>query len=385
MNMLWFFLPGIIYLGIITSYTDIKFGKIKNRDIFIGICYSFTAYSALITYFAFTTGINHIYIAQLGTNTLLSLGAAFLLWDIGIWSAGDGKLFFAFTLLIPLEVYQIGRYDWIPSLAFLFNIFIIGLFLMILLIIKKARWHNYKKAVYSFFKDFFSPENLFRSIIYLFVVFWIVEIILSIFNMGSNVLLKYILTILILSKLVYRGSKSIKAMNKNTSLYAFIFLAVLRFLIDSSIYSIDFLKNFFMLILFWKIIHGLLNNSTKEIGKDLFSKKIHIKSLKPGMVLSDKVSRIKGLSKKEIEKAKKGKKELVVKGNYAYIFGSAGENFLNLESEGLTESQIEKIKKIGFRRVRISYTLPFAPIVFIAVISTILVKGNILILLSFLF
>ena len=117
MNTLWFLFPGIIYLGIISSYTDIKYGKIKNRDVVIGIAYALAVYLGLAVYAAAAGGVNYLYFAELGTNAIFALLAAFGLWNYKIWSAGDGKLFFAFALLVPLGVYQFGRYNWVPSVT----------------------------------------------------------------------------------------------------------------------------------------------------------------------------------------------------------------------------------------------------------------------------
>ena len=55
------------------------------------------------------------------------------------------------------------------------------------------------------------------------------------------------------------------------------------------------------------------------------------------------------------------------------------DNFIDEEAEGITKKQIYKIKDIGFAKIRVSQTIPFAPFIFLGVLLTILVKGNILI------
>ena len=55
------------------------------------------------------------------------------------------------------------------------------------------------------------------------------------------------------------------------------------------------------------------------------------------------------------------------------------DNFLDEEAEGITQKQIDKIKKLGFNKIRVSQTIPFAPFIFLGVILTLLAKGNILI------
>ena len=170
MNELWFFLPGIIYLGIMASYTDIKYGKIKNRDVVIGIVYALAAYLGLAIYGGFIGTLNYSYFLEFGTNAIFALLVAFGLWNYKIWSAGDGKLFFAFALLVPMGVYQFGGYNWVPSVTLLFNVFIVGLLAMAVLIIKNAKTRDYRRMFYYFFKDFFDAKKMVQTLLRIFAV-----------------------------------------------------------------------------------------------------------------------------------------------------------------------------------------------------------------------
>ena len=78
---------------------------------------------------------------------------------------------------------------------------------------------------------------------------------------------------------------------------------------------------------------------------------------------------------------------IITSKRYSYVAGIpfVGEDYLKVEAEGLTRKQIEKIRKLGFKKVKVSSTIPFAPIIFLGVIITLLVKGNILILRYILF
>ena len=108
-NLTWLLLPGILYLGILASYTDIRYGKIRNKAVLRAIIYALVVYASAIIFFAIKGTLSGEYVAELGTNALFAGAVCVLLWLMKVWSAGDGKLFFAFALLIPPEAYQ---YPW---------------------------------------------------------------------------------------------------------------------------------------------------------------------------------------------------------------------------------------------------------------------------------
>ena len=130
--MIFYFLPMILFLGLVTSYTDIIYGKIKNKHVLIGMIYAIIVNIALIIYYKFIGEINQGYVYELITNAFFSVAAGFILWNLGIWSAADGKLFIAFSLLIPLDVYEFGYEKFFPGMIFLTNIFICSLIVIIL-------------------------------------------------------------------------------------------------------------------------------------------------------------------------------------------------------------------------------------------------------------
>jgi hypothetical protein len=111
MNIYWL-LPAIIALGIITTFEDIRDGRIRNIWILLAV-----SYSAAI----------HIILEVFDLDYLLSLalsfGAGYALWRADLWSAGDAKLFVAFTSLLPAGSY-LGISELIPSLTLLVNTFL---------------------------------------------------------------------------------------------------------------------------------------------------------------------------------------------------------------------------------------------------------------------
>lgn len=376
--MIWYFLPIILALGLITSYTDIKYGKIKNRHVTIAIILGIAMNVALIIYYKFASGINQNYVYELITNVFFSAAVGFGLWHFNVWSAADGKLFIAFSLLVPLDIYVYGYQKYFPAIILLANIFVISFLIMVLFMIKGIKKKYLKEIGLPFIKEFFDPKKLMISVISLFGIYWILSILLPKIGFDSYIL-RFIFSMFVFSWVKKKlGEKMI---------YPMIAIAILRIIIDKSIYSIPFLLNFLFLILAWQTVFGFLSGGFSKLSYFVFSKRIHVNELKEGMILSDMIEKKEKITEKEAEFYEKNHIDFVRKKKAYYILKqkTEGENFLKESSEGLTKKQINMIKNLGFVKIRIGKTLPFAPFIFLGTIFTIIAKGNILILVKNLF
>ena len=193
--MIEFFLPGIIALGLITSYEDIKYGKIRNKWILLALAYAIIVNLFIIFYPSFNIGINTHYTHELFTNLLFSVIIGFGAWYFKLWTAGDGKLFITFSALIPLSIYELGYIEYTPSFTLLMNIFIFALIIMIFYLLYKSSLKDIKEASIGFFKDVFNIKKLFTTIVSLFIIYWFIEILLSLFKI-KNFFLVILTTIL---------------------------------------------------------------------------------------------------------------------------------------------------------------------------------------------
>ncbi len=112
--LIYWFLPMILFLGIVTSYGDIKFGKIRNNWVLMAIVYAITVYA-----FLFLSnnvyGLTIDFILRIALNAMFALVTGFALWYMGLWKAGDAKLFFAFVTLVP--IHSKGFYSFFIILA----------------------------------------------------------------------------------------------------------------------------------------------------------------------------------------------------------------------------------------------------------------------------
>lgn len=125
-------LPVFFLVGIAASYEDARYGKIRNKWIILGIVWVLVVYFSLFVFNLISHDYRSVtvFLPPL-LNGLIALAAGFFIWRAGKWSAGDAKLFFVFSLLLPLEYYQNSYVPFFPSLVLLINILILLLLFLI--------------------------------------------------------------------------------------------------------------------------------------------------------------------------------------------------------------------------------------------------------------
>jgi len=368
-------LPVIILLGIITSYEDIKYGKIRNKWIISALICGFLAYLSAICWYFFAGEVNWTYILELLTNLLFAVAVGFGLWYYKIWTAGDGKLFIAFALLVPFSFYKNSYYAWTPSLALIVNIFTLGLLIMAILVVYKSTLKDWRITIYEMFANFFRPTKLLKSAVTLFAVFWVITLLFSWIGL-TNVLIRYVFTLL-LSSIVE---------SKNKSLYFTVPLVLVRLFLDDSVYTWAFLKGFLVLVLIMRFITSSSRSLFPRLGQNVLSKKMSLKELREGMILNETIMRKDKVSPEYIEKVKEQNGQVIkFKGHYYIKRPKEGfelNDYLGGESEGLTLKHIKELKKIGFKDFQVAQTVPFAPFIFLGVVLTIMLRGSIILFLK---
>ncbi len=140
------FLPFIFLIGLVTSYGDIRYGKVRNKWILLGLIWGLTIIifffvwyfiaSPITRYYYFEIQnlpddspapvftVSLVYLARVILNTVIALVVAFLMWRFNAWAAGDAKLFVVYALLLPLKYYWKSYLPYFPSFVLLINIFI---------------------------------------------------------------------------------------------------------------------------------------------------------------------------------------------------------------------------------------------------------------------
>ena len=350
------FLPGIIYLGLITFYTDVKYGKIKNRDIIFALVYTIIAYIALISFYSLRGMPVRIgYLFEVISNSTLALMLGFVLWHISLWSAADAKLFFAFSALLPLSVYKIGYIQYFPSLVLLLNTF----FPFVLYAVPKIAFFTPLKDKKEQLKKFKLSDFL-NMLLVFFILSWLINLASIYFKIKTNIFFSLLLAylfVLLLQKIF-----------KKYLVYILIFGVLIRIIFDyNSLVSKTFINQFsvFAIVIFSVYLISLFSAK-------LFTREINVKDIKAGNIIAERIY----LNKK----SRKYEKDDILQPREA----EDAKKALKLEgyAEGLTESDAGKImelfskRRLNFSKIRIHQTLPFAPFIFLGVLLTLISRGS---------
>ncbi len=362
MDLIFWFLPGILILGILTSYTDIRYGKIRNIHIALALVYSVFVYVFLIL------TLDSYRVAYLGewiSTAFLSLFIGYIIWHVGLWTAGDAKLFFAYSLLVPLSVYSYGYIPFLSSVNILINTLCPIFIIMSILLLFRTTW----KEKLFYLKSAFEPKQIVQLFIFLFALIWVMSLVFS----KLNVTLDYFsgiffifLIIIILEKLIF-----------GRLFWLIIILSLLRLFFDKSVYSFGTWK---FLLLIW-LIFIITRFFILSIGYRLLTKKVDIKLLTPGLVPAELI----------YQEGKTYKKEKILYFSlFSYLYEKTKKKKYLFEpvSEGLTGKEVKKLKslenKLPFEHLRVHKTLSFAPYMFFGVLLTVLFQGNLFLYLAYL-
>lgn len=351
--MLKLLLPVILILGLLTSYIDLKKGKIRNSYLILALIYTLVVH---IIIFSISGQIRYSYFIEFIIMFFFSLIIGFIVWYAGLWTAGDAKLFATYSALVPLSVYRYGYTPYFSSANILVNTFVpVFIYLFIFSMIKTTT----KQKIF-YLKNSFLPKRFLTLGLYLFALVWVAGLIFSIIGIETSYFITIFLVflfILILEKLF-----SVKTFN------ILIIISIIRLIFDRAIYSFDFITQFLMVL----IIFVLVRFFALALSFDMFTKKIKIDSLKPGMVPAEIVVQ-RGV--------KYGKQKALFFGIFSYFQQKTKRKTLfELTAEGLTKQDIAILKKLksqlGFESLVIQTTVPFAPFIFFGVLLTILFEGN---------
>jgi Flp pilus assembly protein protease CpaA len=340
-------------LGIITSYEDIKIGKIRNKWISLIVLISGILWFVL--YFLDMVSLNYVFLIFVYGFAALIIG--FFIWFIGLWSAGDAKLYFAFSLLIPLSSYQQGDF---PAMVLLINSVVpIFLFLVGKMLIKSSR-----KQKLMVLKNVLQPKRLGKFMLVVFALAWIAQYLFFFMGIKQNYVFS-IIAIMGLSMLLDKlfALDFFKKL-KIQSLYVLVAIGILRIIFEYKfILTTTFWTGFFLLTLGYAIIRMFI----LDLG-EIFSKSVNINKLQEGMVLAEIIT-------------KKGEKKKI--SGFGYSQMGQKDSLFELDSCGLSKKDIERIKRmkkqgrIIFNALRIESTIPFAPFICLGALLTVFLKGNV--------
>ena len=271
MDILYLFLPIILWLGIITSYSDIRFGKIKNKHLLIALFAGLFLWGVLIS-----NGIvDFKEFLSMIVYAMSSLFLGFFLWLMKMWSAGDAKLYSVFILLIPLSVYNLIS-GW-PIVAVLTNIFFpILLFLIASMFIKS----NHKQRV-SVLRKITNPKILGNYFLFIFSLIWLINLFFGFFGIQLNYLISIIVIIGVSRAIEKLFQKDFFKKRKLKQIHFLLFLALLRIVFQ---YELLISLTFWFSFLIFTGGYVLIRMFLFGLG-DIFTKPISFSELKEGMII----------------------------------------------------------------------------------------------------
>lgn len=353
MDYFWISLNVIILIitGITTSFTDIKKGKIMNKHIISVILFVFTAN---IIYFRDISRVIPIIF-----NMSFSLFMGFMIWLGNLWTAGDAKLFVAYSSLLS-GLLMSSSFFTIPVLIMINTVTPIFFFYLFLIMKKTTR--NEKIEVLM---DVFKPKNVITISLFIFSFTWIVKLLSSYASFISN----YFVTITLLFLILYLITNVLKTDILKVSLA----IGISRIFLDfSNIFTISFAKDFIFILLGFLLLRFFV----LKLGAKVFSSEVKVDELEKGMLILDRI-------RKEGEKYVK---ESAVDLSLVGMLRKKQKKYLIENSPvGLNKKEIEYIRrlkmegKLDFDSLSVHQTLPFAPLLFLGVFITAVIRENIFI------
>jgi len=215
-------------------------------------------------------------------------------------------------------------------------------------------------------KKAFNPRSFVLILVSIFVFSWPLMQAFNTIIQGLEYYISFIILYLVFIFIEKIFSKEI--------FIAIIVAAILRIVIDDSIYSLGFLK--FLIIT--SLVFGVLRLFILNLGFFAFSRKVKIKDLKQGMIPAEIFYNEQTKKKTEFSV-----KKILYEGLALYLTTTDDQPLFKPEIEGLKKSSITKLKNMKKKHPELEYlsihtTLPFAPFLFIGVLLTIILKTHIL-------
>jgi hypothetical protein len=194
-------LPVLFFIGLVTAYQDFKEGKIRNKWVIFGLVWGVGIYFLFLIWALAVPYLSQIfskqfvfilpsYIFKVFINSAIALIVGYLLWYFDLWSAGDAKLFFVFSLLLPLKYSWRTVLPYFPSFVLLINTFIPAL----LFLISQNLFYFLKSAsifkIMNFWKsNLLKLKTNYRSFLKTFLGFFLIFMIFQIIKLELKILI----------------------------------------------------------------------------------------------------------------------------------------------------------------------------------------------------
>lgn len=371
------FLFPLLLIGVIASYYDIRKGIIPNKLVFIGYFWTVLLLASLSFYNIFFVSsvdlFNHI--GKIFLNGTLSVIVGYVIWLMGFWSAGDGKLFGLYGFLLPLEFYSEFYVLYFPSSVLLVNFFVPLILLISLRAIidcLKRKKSIKKRMRESIFLDVQRRKKFKKNFLQLTIDIATAMVVIALLinflrKIPINLPMGFFVLFLLLA--VMHLFKLLKKRFLYFEVVKYVIIGL--FLINTIFYQgamsgILFVRN----VIVFSIVIGFFRQALILYVKRREIKRIKVKNLEEGMILTKEWE---SYFIENISKLTKNKKH---------------EHFQRLSPGGLTKDQVKIIKDLFKENekyeVEICNTFPFAPFMLLAVTISIITSSTFILSISYL-
>lgn len=332
----------ILFLGAVSSFTDIKYGKIKNIHITWSLIFGIIVSISSI----FLSENVIIHLLYLLINVVVALIIGFMFWSFGFWTAGDGKLYIAFSIILS-SIFQgqsVLNYAFFSVLVYTFIPFF---FFFAVISIFRA---GFEKSI-STIGAAFKPMNILRIVLFFFGAGYVFSFVP--FFTGSFFLSYFMMFVFYL--IVEKSLGKIQ-------LGFFALLSIFRIIFDVNVSYYSFMISFGIMI----IIMTLFRYAFVDLGFYAFTKEKKIKDLIEGDVPAEVVFKKGDLYRKE-----RFNSFGISRSNSQYP-----DQIYEITPEGLKLETIKKLQDIvkkrnsRFKELRVYDILPFAPFMFFGTLIT---------------
>ena len=330
-----------ILIGILISYEDLKKGVIRNRYIALLLLYAIL--------FQFYFGIEPAVFVNVFLSSFL---VSILFWHLGMWPAGDAKLFLALSLLFPPILYKHSS----VVMDYLVNSFVPIFFFIFVILLVRARADVIKKA----FKYAFEPYKIILISVIFLGFAWLFTTFLSLFKLPSN----FFVTIFAM----FIAYEILRMFFTAKTEAFFVLCAIIRIIIDyRNIYTAAFLYRFAVSVFIFLVFRFFI----LHIAYHSYTKSVKINKLKEGMILAEGI----------VKRNKKIEKISFLQTSLIQTLQQRKERYIHSLGE-LTKEDIEKIKKlkkekkIDFNEILVFQKQPFAIFLLLGYILTLLFHGS---------
>lgn len=361
------FLPGILVLGAATSWEDVKAGKISNVYILFSLVYAVLLYGLLWSLNYLSAGVTPgDYFFNLSAGALLSLALGYALWYHDLWSAGDAKLFFAYSVIVPPTSYGLGFVEVFPSLTILVNTFIPWFFVLYgltLVSMDKATLLDAARTAAS------SRHMMGFACAYLVVWWGLAYLSATVFPSLARTFPDALVSLaaVLAALIAFRFFAS----HLMLALATLAGVVLIRYVAESWVPTTDHVASLAVVVALFYLFVWL----PASLGQTAFRRRITLAELVPGMVLAEAI-------------VWDGKRYITAPGvpemtssldgsgiaGIPLVAATPGE----LDEETLaTAKRLEREKRFAFTDIAIAQQIPFAPYLFAGVLISIILKTDV--------